>query len=347
MSTPTTFPHSAADLAEFSDAVLPRLLPSVPDAHGFAGAFAGVSSDVLLVAGGANFPDVPLAEGGTKVWHDRVFVLDRPDGEWREVGRLPGPLGYGVSVNTDEGLLCIGGSDVERHRDDCFLLKLNGGSLETVAYPSLPVPLANMAGARLGDVVYVVGGTSTPADTTACGGLFALDLNDLSAGWKSLEPVPGPGRILATVAAQSNALFVVSGASLSPDANGNPARTYLKDAWRYDVGAGWSAISDIPRSAVAAPSSAPLAGDHGFLIVGGDDGSQAGIKHSVHPGFSRSILMYRTDTDRWESLPDLPETFQAPVTTVTTEWERQCVIVSGEVRPGIRSPQVLSLEFIS
>src|SRR4051794_9202194 len=32
-------------------------LPSLPDPEGFASAFAGVSHDALLVAGGANFPD--------------------------------------------------------------------------------------------------------------------------------------------------------------------------------------------------------------------------------------------------------------------------------------------------
>ena len=33
--------------------------PPVPDMHGFAGAFTGVSNGRLLVAGGANFPVKP------------------------------------------------------------------------------------------------------------------------------------------------------------------------------------------------------------------------------------------------------------------------------------------------
>jgi solute:Na+ symporter, SSS family len=42
-------------------------LPSLPDKEGFAGPFAGTSRGVLLVAGGANFPEKKPREGGKKV----------------------------------------------------------------------------------------------------------------------------------------------------------------------------------------------------------------------------------------------------------------------------------------
>src|SRR3954469_737650 len=80
-------------------------LSRLPDKEGFAGAFAGVSGGALLVAGGANFPDKKPWEGGTKIWYDTVFVLDRPDGEWKVAGRLPRRLGYGVSVTHGDGVV--------------------------------------------------------------------------------------------------------------------------------------------------------------------------------------------------------------------------------------------------
>ena len=55
-------------------------LPPLPDRHGFAGGFAGVSHDALIFAGGANFPDAPPWDGGKKVWYDSIFVLAQPDG---------------------------------------------------------------------------------------------------------------------------------------------------------------------------------------------------------------------------------------------------------------------------
>src|SRR5437899_3010494 len=81
-------------------------LPPLPDKEGFAGAFAGASGGAMLVAGGANFPDKKPWEGGAKIWYDAVFVLDRPDGEWKVAGRLPRRLGYGVSVTHRDSVVC-------------------------------------------------------------------------------------------------------------------------------------------------------------------------------------------------------------------------------------------------
>ena len=53
-------------------------LPSLPEPLGYAGSFSGVGRGALLVAGGANFPDRPPWEGGTKTWTDRVFLLAEP-----------------------------------------------------------------------------------------------------------------------------------------------------------------------------------------------------------------------------------------------------------------------------
>src|SRR6187549_1212241 len=76
-------------------------LPPLPEPLGVAAAFAGVSNGALIVAGGANFPDKMPWEGGKKVWNDRIWVLEKPDGQWREAGRLSRPLAYGVSLTVN------------------------------------------------------------------------------------------------------------------------------------------------------------------------------------------------------------------------------------------------------
>ena len=43
-------------------------LPELPVSLGVAGPFAGVSHDVLIVGGGANFPNGAPWDGGAKVW---------------------------------------------------------------------------------------------------------------------------------------------------------------------------------------------------------------------------------------------------------------------------------------
>jgi SSS family solute:Na+ symporter len=322
-------------------------LPAVPDDQGFAGMFAGVSDGRLLLAGGANFPIAPPWEGGSKVWHANVFMLDRPDGEWRIVGELPSSRGYGVSVTVDGGMLCIGGGDGSRHFTDCYLLKLDNAELSRTPYPPLPMALAEMTGAVVGRTVHVVGGTRQPDATRAEGVHLMLDLGALEQGWK-VASFPGEPRILAVSAVRENSLFVMSGASLAADDEGKPRRTYLTDAWRYGHDRGWQRIAELPRPAVAAPSPAPSIGGSHVLIVGGDDGTHVGFQPpAAHPGFSRSLLAYDVITGTWAEHGVLPDDIVPPVTTPVVEWLSRTIIPSGEIRPATRTSQVLGLSVVS
>ena len=231
-------------------------LPPLPDEAGFASMFAGVVGDKLVAAGGANFPDKKPWEGGTKVWHDRVFVLDATQKEWRLVGRLPRPLAYGVAVSTPEGLLCMGGSDAKKHYADCFAIGFMGEKPSFKKYPSLPKSCANMAGLRVGNKVYVMGGTEKPDSTEALHNFWVLDLGNVNLGWKELAPWPGPGRMLAVCAQHDGVVYLFSGTGLSPGMDGKPVRNYWKDAYAFSESGGWKKLADMPRATVAAPTPA-------------------------------------------------------------------------------------------
>ena len=86
-------------------------------------------------------------------------TLSRP---WTATDALPRPLAYGVSITTEDGILLIGGSDAERHYRDITRVRLEGDTLVSQPLAPLPVPLANMAGALLGGIVYVAGGQRAP-----------------------------------------------------------------------------------------------------------------------------------------------------------------------------------------
>lgn len=316
-----------------------RSLPPLPDAEGFAGAFAGVSQGRLLVAGGTNFPDKRPWEGGSKVWYDAVYALDRPDGRWQQVGRLPQANGYGVSVSSPEGLICAGGGNADRHFREVFVLSCQDGSLTTRRLPDLPQPCAFMAGALLHGSLYVTGGQVSPATTEALPSLWRLDLSRPQAGWQTLPPCPGPARILAVLGAQGDSLYLFSGAALSPGSDGKAQRQWLSDAWRYTPDRGWQPLAELPRVAVAAPSPAPSLGGH-LLVLGGDDGANAAFEpKDRHPGFPREILAYHPGSDSWGGWGDLPFSL---VTTPAVLWRGEIVIPGGEARPGKRSPAVWS-----
>ncbi|MGE0537705.1 MAG: hypothetical protein AB7O68_22235 [Pirellulales bacterium] len=311
-------------------------LPALPATEGVAGAFAGVDRGALLVAGGANFPDRKPWEGGTKVWYDTVFVLEKPDGDWKIAGRLPRPLGYGVSLTHRAGVVCIGGSDAKRHFADAFRLQWQAGKLITTELPSLPSPVANAGGALVGDTVYVAGGLEQPDAVETLRTVYRLDLSTDAPRWEAIESWPGSGRMLAVASGFDGAFWLAGGTELVADQQGNPIRRYLKDAYRYDRAQGWRRIADLPRAVVAAPSPAPV-DETGFFVLGGDDGSQLEVAPDQHRGFSGQLLRYNARQDTWSEAGQTPA---AHVTTPCVEWNERWVVPSGEVRPGIRSPEV-------
>ena len=313
-------------------------LPPLPDREGFAAMFAGVSRDALVIAGGANFPDKRPWEGGTKVWHDDVWVLDQPGGAWRKAGKLPKPLGYGVSVNWKDEVICLGGSNADGHHAEVFSLRLNGGGIAVKVYPPLPKPCANFCGAIHGSVIHVAGGIEKPDAVQAMASFLSLDLAESNPRWRELPSWPGKERMLATAAAGDGAFYLFSGAALHAGADGKPERDWLKDAFRYRPGQGWEKLPDVPRVAVAAASPAPVMGKMIHLIAG-DDGSRLGFKpETEHPGFPRDAFMFDAASSAWRTTPSSIPFSRA--TVPVTAWRGGFVIPSGEVRPGYRTNEV-------
>src|SRR5690606_9547175 len=57
-----------------------------------------------------------------------------------------------------------------------------------------------------------------------------------------------------------------------------------------------------------------------------------------HPGFSNEILAFNTITDQWFVFDSV--SVKIPVTTLGVKKDRDFLIVSGEISPGIRTPKV-------
>lgn len=328
-------------------------LPPIPDREGFAGGFAGVSGDRLLFAGGANFPDKKPWEGGRKIWSAAVFALPldavraaaAADGseaaisfQWRNIGQLAQPLGYGVSATFGDELICVGGSREGEHSAEVLGIRFVTDQLQQRTLPPLPHPLANHSGARIGSHLYVLGG-QRDANGLAEAMVWSLHLENLEAGWQEATAFPGRPRILAAAGAVDGQLLIAGGAALVQDAAGKLVREYLSDAWTLDPQAGWSRLPDVPFPSVAAPSPIPLFNQRP-LLLGGDDGRQVGQDPARHRGFPKHSALLVKPQNRWQPGPIfLPAVVTAPV--VQTPFA--AVIISGETRPGIRSPAVWGL----
>ncbi|MDX2039211.1 MAG: hypothetical protein SFX72_21370 [Isosphaeraceae bacterium] len=337
-------------LARFEAPAFPidRALAPLLDREGFAGMYAGVSRGALLAAGGANFPKGYPWEGGLKVWSDAIFVLQRPDAAaWVRLDlELPAPRGYGASFAIDERVLLIGGEigsapGVSRATSEVLALEWRSGKASIDRLPDLPEASMNHGAAVLGERIHVVGGISSPDATSAERRHWSFDPRAGVNSTPRLEPpLPGPGRMLAAVGRLGDALIVAGGVALEPGPDGNPVRRYLADCYSFRPGRGWRRVADLPRPLAAAPAPA-LERAGRLLLLGGDDGSQVARPPLEHAGFSRAVLAYGSAADRWV---EVGTTALARVTAPVVEWGGAWVVVSGEAKPGRRSPEVRQLQ---
>jgi N-acetylneuraminate epimerase len=318
-----------------------KQLPSLPNAEGFASAFTGVSHDALLVAGGANFPRKRPWEGGTKSWYDTVFVLSSPNGAWHEAGKLPQPTAYGVSITTDGGVVCLGGGNAVEQLRNAYVLTWDGQRLRRRDLPSLPEPVAFGSGAAVGKKIYLFGGITRPDATDASANFWTLDLRGAHPAWAKLPPCPGPARMLAQMGAVGRVIYICGGVELHAGADGKAVRAYLADNYAFEVGKGWRRLADLPHAVAAAPSPMAVTATGKLLVVSGDDGTRAQLTGPKHPGFLHEVLIYDPQVDVWTKGPDAPI---SRATAPTTVWHGDWIVVSGERKPGYRSPEIWSLE---
>ena len=313
----------------------------VPDAEGFAGSYAGVHAGALIVAGGANFPEKPLWEGGPKRWTDRVFVLPAEGGVWREAAPLPKPLGYGAAVSLPQGVLLIGGSNAEVALGDCYLLAWNGEAVSCRALAPLPVSLTGHAAALLGGRVYVTGGSLSVGEQDSESRMWIYD--PAADAWSEGAPLPGRGRFLHQTATVGDALYVLGGIGLKPGEDGRQVRDMLTEAWSYTEAGGWRRLADLPRYCAAAPTPAPVFGEKIYLL-GGDDATVKGYTPQNHPGFHSASLCYAPAEDAWA---EAGEVAAARAVLPCAMWGDKAIIVNGEQRPGKRSNEVWSIAAVS
>jgi solute:Na+ symporter, SSS family len=365
-----------------SPPLVPATFPPLPDPIGYAGPFVGVHNGALIVAGGANFPEVPPWQGGKKVWHDRIHVMTR-DGAgkwgWQTAARtLPCPLAYGVSVSTARGVLCVGGCDNGKSYADVFLLKWNreSGQIERETLPPLPSTISFSGGAVLNGTVYVVGGRTAEGESS---GTWALTLGE--DAWRELPPLPATGRLMPTVVAQSGRLYLFSGRTGGPL---HKLRVFT-DAWAYDPEAEtWSARRNIHgkgrngEDGVAAAATPAVAyGKSRILLFGGGGshrcslhkrianakkaellraaGDAAGAEAletanrdlmATDAGHALEILCYDTAQDTWEVLGTLPPGHSV-VATRAEQLGATIVIPTGETRPGVRTRRIIGFAQVS
>ncbi len=333
---------------------------------GLAGQSAGVYGAHMIVAGGTNFPDKLPWEGGKKVYYDDVFLFSKqPNGMLNLAGtyKLPMKLGYAATASTEKGLVVAGGENETGILAQAMILQAVKDYDEITFLPDLPLRLTNATAVAYKSSVYVIGGETTHQVSDK---VFVLDLDNTNIGWKSLPSIPRPiSHAVGTFVDQKHAKGIYIFGGRSKQANGISdfyASNYYFDLEQQK----WIEKKALPCGLSAGTGVATNAGK--VFLFGGDKGetfhqvemiiaektretNPAMIENldkkritlqSNHPGFSNEILCYDTKLDSWTVEGRLP--FPTPVTTHAFLWDNRIFIPGGEIRAGVRTPDIFSAE---
>lgn len=314
--------------------------PPLPVEQGLSGGFSGFHKNTLIYAGGNNFT-APRWEGGVKQYHREIFILKQtgqPESGWEKAGRLASPIADGATIETEDGILCLGGSDGENVSSSVFLLRwenhLEKVVIDSIRYPRLPVPCTQPAAVRLNNFVYLAGGKDTLGNALQT--FWRLNLN-AKDGWEELNSWPGPARYGASLIVQNNGeepcIYLFSGKSDS---------RYLRDGYVYNPEKKhtWEAIAQMPRAAYWAPATS-IGPSHIMVFSGSDGHSLDQIPQMTAPEdyqFVPDILSYHTITDTWVTAGELPEGGLVGARAITKD--NKLWIVGGETAPSVRSAEV-------
>ncbi len=333
---------------------------------GVAGPIAGVMNNVFVTGGGANFPEAMPWHGGAKVYYDDLFFYRKKENDSLvrfASAKLPFPLAYATCVSTDKGLVIAGGENDNGVSNKVLLLNWDNEQLRlTIRFlADLPIAVTSPSATVLGDIIYLAGGDE---GTKATDQFIYLNLNKPEAKWQQLPPLRQPTSH-AVLAAQhdgtTDCIYLIGGRKKNPE---NPSTLY-ETVFRFDFKTRiWQKMKSLDHPLSAGTGVA--AGSHSILLFGGDTGEtfhkteelifaiakekndeqkrvliEEKIKvQSGHPGFSNKILCYNTQTNTWKEMGEIP--FDPPVTTVAIKWVNEVIIPGGEIRAGVRTPQIIS-----
>lgn len=330
---------------------------------GLAGAIVGVNHQVLMVAGGNNFPAEMPWNGGKKQYYAAVFLYRKTPGGLQLIPethcKLPFNLAYSGVASTTHGVVVAGGENEDGLSKKVLLLNWKNEALEVSYLPELPEAVSNASLTVTGDLVYLAGGEA--ADNVSRQFLL-LNLKALQDGWKKLPELPKPVShtvLLASDHASGADVLLIGGRMR----NSGDTSTLYKEVFAFNLQRNnWTAKAPLPYPLSAA---AGVIKGRNILVFSGDQGetfhkaekliaeiareNDADTKEALnqqkielqsnHPGFSTATLKYNLVKNSWTVLNN-PMPY-GTVTTSAVSIDNEVIIVGGEIKAGVRTPNIL------
>lgn len=325
-------------------------------ALGVSGCYARKLGDFLLMAGGCNFPDKPVSEGGIKHYYKGIYIARVDDSSslrWVKAGELPMEAAYGATVSLPDRLIFIGGSNssdrfssVLSFSFDC--MKDSGLICETL--PPLPHAVDNMSATLLGDTLYVLGGNRNGIPSSS---MFSLCLDNYSAGWTEV-PFPGRPRVQPVCSSLLGKLYVFGGFTSGGDASVSTDRLcYHPESGQWQVVKAPLTTKGEPLTLTGGVSVSY--GDVLLICAGGvnrdifEDAISARYQmvreseYLLQPiewyRFNDQLLAYNVRSGEWIRI-GVPSPMLARAGSSLVVFGDILFYIGGELKPGVRTPGI-------
>lgn len=322
--------------------------PSTPMDKAVSGHYASWTKGSLATYGGCNFPDVPCADGGQKVYYPRA---------------------YGASVQVPGGTVYLGGMDATASIRECIFI--NASDSTTTKIAPLPVALDNFAATYHNGMIWAAGGET---DGIPNNKVYALPFPGEGNAWSIAGTIPDDCRLQPCATVQNtssgHALFLFGG--YRPKREGSEAIVYtdgiympiakLKKGnvepkqWKRTAPAFTKTTGTALQPQAIVGSTCSAVGYSHVLFFGGVDhdiflSAISGELDSMYlrhtPDwyrFREDVLTYHTITDSWGLLPGNSLLARAGACLTPEDGGEGWSYSGGELMPGVRSADVTHVE---
>lgn len=306
-------------------------LPPIPDAayaKGVSAPFCGYIGETLMVAGGANFPDKPLLEGGAKKVYADMWAFD--GAQWQHAGCMKDSVAYGATFQLEDALVLAGGNVNGITTDKVYKVQLAGGKALLTELPSLPVPMEQYGWSQCGESLYLAGTE----------GVFCCRIGEWA--WTRLCALP-ESLVQPVAYATEKGLFLWGG--FNPETLQAPSAGHFLNLETLQ----WEGAPDIPDGGSFVGASGTTLPDGRLIVVGGVNRAifERALRNTPAdriPYLSREPEEYKFrkciwlfDGQCWTGLGEVPETALAGAGVAATS--SGLLVTGGELKPGVRSPK--------
>ena len=311
---------------------------------GVSAPYCAEVSGKVIMAGGANFPELPAAEGGKKHFYKDIFTLSS-EGKWQKAGQLPMPMAYGASFKAGSKMILVGGSNEAGPLANVYAMRLKGGKASVSELSKFPGTIEQAGCSSFGNDFYIAGGLF---DGVPSKKIFKGTYDGRDVKWRVIGELPEA--MVQPVACVLNGNLYVWG-GFNPKTG-----EVINNGYMFNPMTGEnSAVAGVPEGGTFTGASA-VSYKNMAVVFGGvnkevfkrgltANGQEKSKYMSMPPAdyeFNQKIWVYNPSSAVWENIGISGKAALAGAGAVIKDG---CIyIMGGEIKPGVRTPMANKFE---